>query len=215
MPTKKRVLPPVAFAVLCALLAAAAVTTANASFHTFQVDELYTNADGTVQFIELHEAFNADNEQFLSGHIITVKQGPTTHSFTFPNDLPNGNTAGAHVLIATPGFAQLGIVTPDYIVPAGFLFTAGASTVDYAGVDSLTYPPLPTDGVRSLNRDGTTGTNSPTNFAGQSGSIPAAPPPPPAGGNRIPTLGPWGLAILSAALLGAAWLRRRRQATRQ
>ena len=215
MPTKKRVLPPVAFPMLCALLAAGAMTTANASFHTFQVDELYTNADGTVQFIELHEAFDADNEQFLSGHIITVKQGPTTHSFTFPNDLPNGNTAGAHVLIATPGFAQLGIVTPDYIVPAGFLFVAGASTVDYASVDSLTYPPLPTDGVRSLNRDGTTGINSPTNFAGQTGSIPAAPPPPPAGGNSVPTLGPWGLAILIAALLGAAWLSRRRQAMRQ
>src|SRR4030081_2377960 len=116
MPTNKGVLPPVAFRILCVLVTAGAMTTANASFHTFQVDELYTNADGTVQFIELHEAFNADNEQFLSGHIITVKQGPTTHSFTLPNDLPSANTAGKHVLIATPGFAQLGIVTPDYIV---------------------------------------------------------------------------------------------------
>lgn len=213
MPMATRALKRVVFRTICALLASAAMS-ANASFHTFQVNELYTNADGTVQFIELHEAFSANDEQFLSGHTISATQGATTHSFTFPNDLPNANTAGAHVLIATPAFAQLSIVTPDYIVPAGFLFVAGASTVDYAGVDALTYPPLPTDGVRSLNRDGTTGTNSPTNFAGQSGTIPAAPPPP-ASATGIPTLDRWGLAALTAAVFAAAWLARRRRARRQ
>jgi hypothetical protein len=212
MPMTKRALQRVVFRMLCALLAASAAM--SASFHTFQVNELYTNADGTIQFIELHEAFGANDEQFLSGHMISATQGATTHSFTFLNDLPNANTAGAHVLIATPAFAQLSIVTPDYIMPAGFLFVAGASTVDYAGVDALTYPPLPTDGVRSLNRDGTTGINSPTNFAGQSGTIPAAPPPP-ASGIGVPTLDRWGLAVLVAALLAAASLARRRHAMRQ
>jgi hypothetical protein len=216
MPMMTRARPQAIFRMFCALLVASAITTASASFHTFQVNELYTNADGTVQFIKLHEAFRANDEQFLSGHLITATQGATTHSFTFPNDLPSANTAGRHVLIATPAFAALGIVTPDYVMPAGFLFVAGASTVDYADVDALTYPPLPTDGVQSLNRDGTTGTNSPTNFAGQSGSISApAPPPPPVGGNTIPTLNRWGIAALILALRGAAWFARRRNSMRQ
>jgi hypothetical protein len=81
-----------------------------------------------------------------------------------------------HRRIATAGFAALGIVTPDYIVPAGFLFTDGA-TVNYAGVDSVTYGALPVDGTSSLNRSGMMGVNSPTNFAGQSGTINATPPP--------------------------------------
>ena len=218
MPMMTRARPQAVFRMLGALLAASAITTASASFHTFQVNELYTNADGTVQFIELHEAFRANDEQFLSGHVITATQGATTHTFTFPNDLPSANTAGRYVLIATPAFAALGIVTPDYVMPAGFLFVAGASTVDYADVDALTYPPLPTDGVQSLNRDGTTGTNSPTNFAGQSGSIsapPPPPPPPPVGGNTIPTLNRWGIAALILALSSAAWFTRRRNSTRQ
>lgn len=215
MPMLMRVLPVrrVIFGTLCALLAAAATTSADASFHTFQVNELYSNADGTVQYIELREAFSANDQEFFSGHTLSVTRGATTHTFTFLTDLPNGNTASARVLIATPGFAQLGIVAPDYIVPTGFLLVGGG-TVDYARVDSLTYPPLPTDGVQSLNRDGTTGINSPTNFAGQTGSI-SAPPPPPAAGNGIPTLDRWGLATLVAALMGAAWLARRRDAMRQ
>jgi hypothetical protein len=154
------------------LLAALLCSPVQASFHTFQLNEFYSNADGSIQYIELREAFGANGQQFLSGHTITSTQGGTTHTFVFPTDLPSAMTANQSVLIATPGFAALGIVTPDYIVPAGFLF-GGGGTVDYAGVDIVTIGTLPTDGVTSLNRNGTTGVNSPRNFAGQTGSIPA------------------------------------------
>ncbi len=46
---------------------------------------------------------------------------PSTRSFS-PDDLPGNNTGNRSFLIATPGFAALGLVTPDYTMPAGFLF---------------------------------------------------------------------------------------------
>jgi serralysin len=170
---------------------------ASASFHLFQINELYSDASGSVQFVELLEGFGGDGQNFLAGHTLSVTQATTTHTMTFPSDLPSASTARKHVLIATPAFAALGIVTPDYIIPAGFLFTSGA-TVNYAGVDSVGYGALPVDGVMSLNRDGTTGVNSPTNFAGQTGTINATPPAAVAG---VPTLHGGAIAALSILLL--------------
>src|SRR5882762_3579950 len=62
---------------------------------------------------------------FLAGHTFTSTQGGTTQTYTFNKDLPGGSmggyggmpspTAFSYVLIATQGFAALGLVTPDYI----------------------------------------------------------------------------------------------------
>src|ERR1700755_1133506 len=105
----------------CVLLALLAIQgSAQASFHLWNILQVYSNADGTVQFAEL-KAYAA-GEQFVGGHTITVSQGGTTHSFTLPNDLP-GNTAMASemggyygggtdfksMLIGTQGFAALGM----------------------------------------------------------------------------------------------------------
>jgi Ca2+-binding RTX toxin-like protein len=139
------------------------------TFHLYDINELYSNADGSVQFIELTiGGFNG--ESFWGGHTITVTQGATVNSFTFPSDLPNTQTANRPVLIATQAFADLGIVTPNFIVPAGFLFTNGG-TVNFAGADIVSYTSLPTDGTLSINRTGVTAVNSPTNFDLVTGSI--------------------------------------------
>ena len=143
---------------------------ASATFHLWVLSELYSNAGGTVQYIELSTA--AGGQEFLSGHAISASQGSVIHTFNFPTDLP-GDTAGHKFLIGTQGFANLGIVTPDYIVPNGFLFLSNGS-VNFAGVDSVNYSALPTDGVNALNRNGNSVTNAPTNFAGKTGVIPAA-----------------------------------------
>ena len=84
-------------------------------------------------------------------------------------------TAFTHVLIATSGFAALNLVTPDYIIPNGFVPLSG--TINYAGVDQVSYGALPTDGVSAVDRNGNVIANLATNFAGQSASV-AAPPPP-------------------------------------
>jgi hypothetical protein len=53
---------------------------------------------------------------------------------------------------------------PDYIIPDGFLATDGG-TLNYAGVDQVTYGALPTDGLMALERTNTV-VNRPMNFAG-------------------------------------------------
>ena len=144
---------------------------AQANFHLFTISEIFSNADATVQFVELTTAFAG--QQSLAGHTLTATSGSTTRTFTFPTNLP-GDTLGKRFLVGTQGFAALGLVTPDYIVPDGFLFVPGG-TVDFAGVDIWTYGSLPSDGNLSLNRNGTTSPNSPTNFAGVTGQITSPP----------------------------------------
>lgn len=161
------------------------------SFHLYRLNELYSNADGSIQFIELTVG-PFDGESFWQGQSITATQGGTTngngngyssslpslggitHSYTFPSNLPSTATANHKVLLATQGFADLGLVTPDFIIPAQFLFT-GSGSVNFAGVSSISYTSLPTDGSLSLNADGSTSVNSPTDFSGMTGTITPAP----------------------------------------
>ena len=156
---------------LLAMVLAFAAPFASASFHTFQIDQIYSDADGTVQFVVLREAAGFSGQNFLSGHMLTSTHGAVTRTFRFMADLPSSATAGRRVLIATQGFAALGIVTPDYIIPNGFIPLAG--TLNYAGVDQVTYMTLPTDGVSAIDRNGMTVQNLATNFNGQSGSVSA------------------------------------------
>ena len=150
---------------------------ASAAFHLFQTTKLYSNADGTVQFIEL--AALAGGQQFLAGHSVAASLGGSTHTYNFTTNLP-GDTSGRTVLIGTVGFAALGVVTPDYVVPNGFLFT-GSGVVDWGtGFDMWAYSSLPTSGGLMLNRNGSTSPNVAKNFAGATGSVasaPAATPP--------------------------------------
>jgi hypothetical protein len=194
----------------CALCAALGSTAALASFHLWRIAELYSSADGLVQFIELHESFGADGENFLMGQGMISTQGTTTRTYTFPTNLPNASTANKRMLIATPGFAALGVVVPDYIVPAPFLFPGGG-TLDYAGVDIVSYPALPTDGVSSVDRTGARATNSPTNYAGQTGSISGGPSPqgPPADPNAVPAMSLPALILSVTLLLIAGGIARR------
>ncbi|HEV8552319.1 MAG TPA: hypothetical protein VGR65_02885 [Casimicrobiaceae bacterium] len=163
---------------------------AGASFHTYQIHQIFSNADGTIQFVVLHEVAGENNEHFLAGHTLTSTQGGTTKTYTFNKDLPGASmggyggtpmpTAFTYVLIATQGFAALGLVTPDYVIPNGFLpLTNG--TLNYAGVDQVTYTALPTDGTSAINHNLVVVQNVAINFAGDSGSVTAAPPPPQAG----------------------------------
>src|SRR5437016_10667040 len=134
----------------------------------WQINEIYSNADGSVQFIEL--ITTSGGQQFVAGHTMTSSQGATTHTLNVTTDLP-GDSANKTFLIGTQGFAALNIVAQDYVVPNGFLFTGGG-TLDWgSGADTVSYASLPTDGKLSINRAGATAINSPRNFAGATGSI--------------------------------------------
>ena len=154
-----------------ALVVSAAAFPVPAAFHLWQMVELYSNSSGTVQFLELRAL--QGGQEFVAGH--TLAAG--ANSFTFPNNLP-GDTSNRRMLIGTQAFAALNIVTPNFVVPNNF-FPVGGGTVNFAEFsDVWTYGPLP-DGTLSLARDGTTATNSPQNFAGQTGTVPATTQPPP------------------------------------
>lgn len=159
-------------AVFMAVLAAA--LPARATFHLWSISEIFSNADGSVQFIDFSTA--AGGQEFLGGHTLTASGGPNPRrSFTFPTDLP-GDTAGHHFLVGTAGFAALQIVAPDYVVPNGFLFPGGGTLVFGEGADSWAYPAMPTDGQHSLNRSGSTAIASAQDFSGVTATVALAPP---------------------------------------
>ena len=124
---------------------------ASAAYQTWTISQIYSNADGSIQFVVLIESSNANGENLLGGHTLTMTHGGVTKTFMFPADLPSANTAGRSVLIGTPGFADASPVAPDYLMPQRFIATDGG-TLDYAGVDAFTYPPLPTDGASAQYR---------------------------------------------------------------
>ena len=151
------------------LLAAAFTAPAFANFHLWTMTELYSSPDGKVQFLELRAL--AGGQQFLSGHGLRSSAGGVNHDFEFNTDL-GGDTSGKTFLVGTQSFAALNIVAPNYVVPDNFFF-AGGGTITFAeGADVWTHGATPTD-TRSLNRDGSTGTNSPKNFQGTTGTVPA------------------------------------------
>jgi hypothetical protein len=146
-----------------------------AKSHLWKFTEVFSNADGSVQFIEM---FVFDPAGTAEWQFAGFKLESNSHVYTFPTNLPNQNTFHRWVLIATPAFAALpGAPTPDYVIPSGFFDPEGDELRYRIVHDFLSLPPgaTPIDGIRSYLRDGTTEVNSPTNFAGVESSIDVAP----------------------------------------
>lgn len=155
---------------LAMIVAAMWQAPADAASHQWRFNEIFSNADGTVQFIEMKECCGFVAETQLSGKWILAVDA--SNQYDFPQNL-NGNTANKYLLLATQSFADLaGAPAPDFILPDNFL-ALGADTLEYWLYSSAvwSYSGLPTDGSMSLNGDGSTGLNSPTNFTGETGTI--------------------------------------------
>jgi hypothetical protein len=142
-----------------------------AKSHLWKFTEVFSNADGSVQFIEMFVFDPAGTAEIqLSGFPLESN----ANTFVFPNDLPNQNTFHTWILIATPAFATLpGAPAPDYVIPPGFFDPAGDELRYRTTRDILPLPAgaVPIDGIQSYLRDGSTAVNSPTNFAGVEGSV--------------------------------------------
>lgn len=144
---------------------------ASAGSHLWDFSEVFSNADGTIQFIELHETNGADGEIFLAGK--SIFSASTGQMFTFPSNL-RPPTGDKYLLLATEGFAALpGAPTPDYIIPDGF-FDADGDSLTYHVYDTYTFGAVPTDCVMSMNRGVGVDMNSPENFAGEVGFVDCA-----------------------------------------
>ena len=143
-----------------------------AGAHTWRVHELFTNSDGTIQYVEIRESGGGAGENFIGGHPITSN----ANSFTIPNNAV-GSTSFKSVLFATSAFAALpGAPTPDYIFPAGSVpfFNKNGDTVSYVPYDpTFTFGAgvMPTDGLHALAVGLSTPCNTPTNYAGQTGTV--------------------------------------------
>lgn len=154
--------------------------------HKWLINEIYSNSDGTIQFVELID--DGDDQ----GHLLAQTNLSTSiSSYNFPNNLPTGiSTANKAVLIATAGFAELAALQngpqPDYIIPDNFLRIFGSTLVFSGSGDEVTYSTLPTDGINSINRNGSQSVNSPRNFANVSGTISPPTSGPDCNGNGIP-----------------------------
>ena len=48
---------------------------ASANFHLFRIEQIYSNADGTVQFIVLRESFGSNNEDLWKDQMLTSTGG--------------------------------------------------------------------------------------------------------------------------------------------
>jgi len=145
-----------------------------ASSLQWKIQEIYSNDDGSIQFVELFTTSN--NQESLEGiRLVSIDgSGTTVNTYEFPSN-SGTPTSGRTILLATPGFAKLpgepGGIVPDYKIPFDFLFTGGG-TLDFGfGADVLSYTALPTDAINSLDSSGTSVLNSPTNFAGDMGSL--------------------------------------------
>jgi hypothetical protein len=160
-----------------AIVAVALAVPVHAAFHLFRIDQVYSNADGTVQYVVMRESTGSNGESFWAGNMLSASSsGGGAQQFQFPSNLPSTATASKSVLIATTGFAALGLVTPDYTIPNGFIPRNGGS-LNYASVDSIPLPALPADGATAIDRNGTHVAATPTNFAGASTTLAATPPP--------------------------------------
>jgi hypothetical protein len=162
----------------------------HAAFHLWNVKEVFSNADGSVQFVELFD--NNPGETFVSGFKLRSNSDGVIKEFTFPGSLVN-STPG-HMLIATSGFGSLtGAVTPTFTFDQSStaltlpFFNPNATSITFTFTGSgdtmtLTGAALPKDGIHSLtdsNASGfpnptsnnSSGVNSPTNLLGSSGGI--------------------------------------------
>jgi len=169
---------------LLAIIFAVCAMPAQAAFHLFRIDQVYSNADGTVQYVVLRESTGSNFESFWKDNAVFLETTSATagvQRFPFPTNLPSTATASKSVLVATNGFAALGLVTPDFTIPNGFIPRAGGS-LTYANaamiVDATTLPALPADGATAIDHNGNPVPATPKNFAGATATLAATPPPP-------------------------------------
>jgi hypothetical protein len=162
-------------------------------FHLWKIQEVYSNADGSVQFIELISPNPSSSEHQVNGQ--QVRSNANNRNFTLVGNLPSPMTSNKTFLIATPGYVALPeSVTPDYVFQTPTFFNSLADTVMFLGAspdetfrfDNLASTPqivsLPTNGFQSLRDPTPFGSdsvtndllrelNSPKNFAGATSTI--------------------------------------------
>ncbi len=158
------------FVLIVALLAIS--FSSRATHHSWQIVEVFSNADGTLQFIEMTSAADSHNLVTCCSMYANNKATGADKEWKFTADLASSNTNGKSMLIATAGFEAAFGIKPDYIIPDGYLAPAGG---DVFYNNTLTWSALPTDGVMSYGASGINKAGTPKNFSGTEVTLTAKP----------------------------------------
>ena len=138
------------------------------------VKEIYSNADGSVQFILLEFDIFCGvcfSPLPLTGQTLVASNGSTDRTVVFPYDA-SCDENGCFFLVGTQGFADLNLARTDFVVPNGFVFTSNG-TIKF-GANEIGYDALPTDGAHALYPHGFFGDDAPrvgATVAGISGFV--------------------------------------------
>ena len=131
---------------------------------TFQITQLFSNIDGSLQFVELTETAGMNGQHRFAGLTLTSTHNGVVKQYTFPHDLPTDQTAHLSIVVAASDYLKLPVgninsnynccYSPDFAtLPIRFLATDGG-TVDFAGIDRVTYAGLPVGGRSAIGRGG-------------------------------------------------------------
>ena len=162
------------------IASACLANSAAATVHLWRIEELYSDPARPLEFIELTTTFDSQHLFKTGGNnsrLVSRETGGAVHdTFPFPDDLASATTANHSVLIGTSNVATIGSVTPDFIIPAGFLLPGGGR-LDFVSdafgtFTTVTYPALPAGQLSYYAQAVVEGLNSPRNFAGIDGLIP-------------------------------------------
>jgi len=142
---------------------------------SFRITQLFSNIDGSVQFVELTETAGQNGQSHFSGLELTSTHGRVVKRYVFDHDLATDQTAHLSIIVAlsqstVPGpnvagseCCTLPVVNaggyyccyaPDFELTVPRFLATDGGTVDFAGVDQVSYDQLPVSGVTSLDRDG-------------------------------------------------------------
>jgi hypothetical protein len=75
---------------LAALLLSLSALPSHAAFHLFRIDQVYSSADSTVQYVVITESTGSNGESFWAGNRLeTTSTGGAKQQFQFPSNLPS------------------------------------------------------------------------------------------------------------------------------
>jgi hypothetical protein len=149
-----------------------------AGSHTWESWAVFTNADGTLQFVVIKETHGGTAEGGLASH--TMISHPSGNSKSMHN--VTGNTAFTYYLLGTAAYAALPGAPPlDEIIPPNFIAVTSDTSMEYSFTNTATWAAgsLPTNGINMLSRTASLGPlsslpNVATNYAGVTGCVDAS-----------------------------------------
>jgi hypothetical protein len=119
--------------------------------NSYRMTGLFSDQAGIYQFIQLQTPSASTGPNHFAGLTLTVtSRRGVVKQFVFENEPA---TTFAPLCMATDRLFGPTHSDIDYVISEGFLPTDGG-TIDFAGIDTWTFGPLPADGHSLLLRDG-------------------------------------------------------------